>query len=154
MQPLPTVIIRHRKENLKKCSLRGLEGREDMHFITYPFSSLPPLEQYVMLVMEGAPFLSEKDADKGLLLLDSTWRYLPKMVAAIDGAVKVEKRCLPGHFLTAYPRDPRDCVDPKRGLATVEALYSAFYILGKDTAGLLNHYYWKQHFIQLNSFDF
>lgn len=152
MQSPPTIVIRHRKENLKKCSLRGLEGRSDMHFIAYPFSSLPPLENYIMLVMESAPFLSKKDVHKGILLLDSTWAYLPKMVAAVEGATCIEKRCLPENFITAYPRDSKDCVDPKRGLATLEALYCSYIILGKNPEGLLDNYYWQKRFIELNFF--
>lgn len=149
---LSAIIIRHRKENLKKCSLRSLESRSDFLFITYPFLALPPLEGFVMLVMEGAPLLSEKDKDKGILLLDSTWRYLPRMVEAVERTAVVEKRCLPGHYLTAYPRDQKTCVDPARGLASVEALYISYKLMGKNTDGLLDHYYWKDQFIQLNSF--
>jgi pre-rRNA-processing protein TSR3 len=153
MQSIPqALIIRHRKENLKKCSLRSLEQREDMHFLTYPFSSLPPLDHYVMLVMEGAPILSEADHDKGILLLDSTWRYLPKMVEAVEKMTHVEKRCLPGHYTTAYPRDQKECVDPMRGLSSVEALYISYRLMGRNPHGLLDHYYWKDQFIELNSF--
>lgn len=149
---LSAIIIRHRKENLKKCSLRSLESRNDMLFLTYPFAELPPLERFVILVMEGAPLLSEKDHDKGILLLDSTWRYLPKMVDAVEKYATVEKRCLPGHYITAYPRDQKGCVDPGRGLASVEALYISYKLMGKSTEGLLDHYYWRDQFIQLNSF--
>lgn len=141
------MIVRHRKENLKKCSLRGLEGREDCEFIKYPFESLPPLENYVMLVMEGAPPLSKEDANKGLLLLDSTWRYLPKMIAAVG---TVEKRVLPGQYKTAYPRTQDDCIDPDRGLSSLEALFISYKILGRSTEGLLDHYHWKDQFLFIN----
>src|SRR5262245_10207038 len=100
----PTVIIRHKKENLQKCSLHGLEGRPDLSFKTYPFATLPPLEGYIMLVMEGAEELSLQDKDRGILLLDSTWRYLPKMVKGVENHAKCEKRVLPGQYRTAYPR--------------------------------------------------
>lgn len=148
MQPPPkTLILRHRKENLKKCSLRGLEGREDCCFLKYPFESLPPLDHYVMLVMEGAPPLTLEDKNKGIFLLDSTWRYLPKMIAAVDKVAFVEKRVLPGHFQTAYPRTQEDCEDPRRGLSSLEALYIAYKILGRSTEGLLDHYHWKDQFL-------
>jgi len=62
---LPTVILRHRRENLKKCSLRGLEERADMRFYTYPTSTLPDLSSYVLLGMD-APTLSKDDAGKGM----------------------------------------------------------------------------------------
>jgi pre-rRNA-processing protein TSR3 len=101
--------------------------------------------------MEGAPLISEADVEKGILLLDSTWRYLPRMVEAVERVATVEKRCLPGNFMTAYPRDQKDCVDPKRGLSSLEALYVAYHLTCRNKEGLLDYYYWKNHFIDLNS---
>lgn len=147
---MQTIVIRHKKENLAKCSLRGLEGRSDMLFFRYPFTELPPLKGYLMLVMEGAPELSEKDHDAGLLLLDSTWRYLPRMVDAVEKQELVEKRVLPGGFLTAYPRRQDDCVDPTRGLSTVEALYLAYRLMGRSTEGIFDHYHWGKKFLEIN----
>lgn len=149
---MQTLIIRHRKENLKKCSLRGLEGREDLLFLTYPFKELPPLQNYLMLVVDGAPPLTYQDRERDLLFLDSTWRYLPKMVNAVDRYFPVEKRVLPGVYMTAYPRTQEDCVDPSRGLSTLEALYIAYRILGRNTEGLLDHYHWRDSFIKINGF--
>lgn len=56
----PTVIIRHVKENLKKCTLRGLEERPDFLFFSYPLKTEPPLEDYILLTVE-APELSYHD---------------------------------------------------------------------------------------------
>lgn len=149
-----TLVIRHVRENLKKCSLKGLESREDMQFLSYPFTELPPLDNYVMLVMEGAPLLSREDQDKGILLLDSTWRYLPKMVKAVEAVTGtgLERRVLPGHFKTAYPRSQEDCIDPGRGLSSLEALFITYWILGRPTEGLLTNYYWKEIFLKINDF--
>ncbi len=141
---LPTIILRHRRENLKKCSLRGLESRDDVHFLTYPKGALPNLENYVMLSMDG-PELSGADQDKGIFLLDSTWRYADVMAKSVPP--QTEKRSLPGHFKTAYPRKQDDCIDPSRGLASVEALYIAYHILGRDCSGLLDNYHWSKQFI-------
>lgn len=146
--PPKTLILRHRKENLKKCSLRGLEVREDCCFLKYPCEKIPPLEEYLMLVMEGAPLLSKEDSNRGILLLDSTWRYLPKMMATVGA---VEKRILPGHFKTAYPRSQEDCVDPTRGLSSLEALFISYKILGRATEDLLDHYHWKDKFLYINN---
>lgn len=154
MQFPKTIVIRHRKENLKKCSLSHLDRRTDTHFITYPFEELPNLEHHLMLVMEGAPLLSQEDKDFGILLLDSTWRYLPKMVQAVDRQVVVKKRCLPPHFATAYPREQKDCIDPNRGLSSLEALYIAYHLMGRNTEGLLDNYHWKEHFLSINSLYF
>ena len=49
----PTLILRHRRENLKKCSLRGLESRSDMIFLTYPLSNLPNIDQYCILTLNA-----------------------------------------------------------------------------------------------------
>lgn len=147
---LKTIVIRHKKENLKKCSLRNLEKREDIEFIQYPFETLPSLKGYIMLVMEEAPILTQEDAACGLLLLDSTWRYLPKMIQAVELQEKVEKRVLPSGFRTAYPRNQQDCIDPTRGLSSLEAFFITYHILGRPTDGLLDHYFWKEKFLQLN----
>lgn len=143
----PTLILRHRKENLRKCSLRGLHQREDFCFYSYPLiEKLPNVMHYVALDIEG-PLLSEEDAKYGLFLIDGTWRYAAKMQKALP--ISLKKRSLPHHFRTAYPRRQEDCPDPTRGLASIEALYIAYRILKRNTSGLLDHYYWKESFLQL-----
>jgi pre-rRNA-processing protein TSR3 len=149
--PPATIIIRHRKENLKKCSLRGLENRADLHFFSYPFSppSFPPsdLSHYVLLSFDG-PLLSPQDSSKGLYLLDGTWRYTAQMAKQLP--LPFEKRSLPP-IHTAYPRCQSDfCTNPERGLATVEALFISLLILGRKTEGILDHYYWKKSFLEKN----
>ena len=100
---LPTVILRHKRENLKKCSLRGLEKREAIHFYTYPTHTLPPLNGYILLGMD-APVLTKEDGNKGIFLIDATWRYARVMLGQIQEPYPFEIRSLPGHFETAYPR--------------------------------------------------
>ena len=144
-----TYILRHRLENLKKCSLRGLEGRPDLIFLTYPTSKLPPLNNMCILSLDGPP-LSAADESKEILLLDATWRYAAKMAQIIDPAYFHNFRSIPSHFFTSYPRKQTECQDPKRGLASIEALYLAYYILGRPTTGLLDNYYWKTQFLENN----
>jgi pre-rRNA-processing protein TSR3 len=143
---LPTIILRHRKENLKKCSLSGLEGHPALRFYRYPdqMASLPPLDRYLILDIT-APVLSEKDSDAGLLLVDGTWKYAQKMLKALP---LLQKRSLPHHFLTAYPRKQTGCEDPERGLASVEALYIAHLLTKRSTESLLDHYHWKEEFLR------
>ncbi len=143
---LPTIIYRHRKENLRKCTLSGLESREDMRFFSYPEESLPEMDSYVLLKV-GAKTLSEEDANSGIFLIDGTWKYAeaiekqsPKMIA----------RSLPSGFKTAYPRKQTLCPEPEYGLASVEALYLAYLISGRETKGLLDCYYWKDEFLRIN----
>lgn len=154
----PTIIVRHNRENLKKCSLSGLEPRQDCRFYLYPHcvkEGLGDLSNYCLLDFEGEP-LSRADAHRGLVLLDGTWRYAAKMKAHIPGIGLLPKRSLPLDLKTAYPRRQEDCQDPERGLASVEALFAAYVLMGRDAYGLLDAYYWKDSFILKNKqlFDF
>ncbi|MCE5318678.1 MAG: hypothetical protein LLG04_15105 [Parachlamydia sp.] len=144
-----TVILRHRRENLKKCSLRGLEGRSDMRFYSYPIEALPSFEGYVLLDLDAPP-LTAADSASGILLLDATWRYAERMRRFVYSAPGLVSRRLPDHFRTAYPRRQEDCLDPERGLASIEALYAAYNILGRDCSGLLEGYHWKDEFLEKN----
>lgn len=146
----PTVVWRHRKENLKKCSLRGLESREDMRFFSYPKKELPNLDEYVLLDVEGPP-LTTADAGKGLVVLDATWRYAGQMRERLLFAQpSLSLRSLPHGLATAYPRRQWDCSSPDRGLASVEAIYAAYWLLGRETDGLLDNYYWSSTYIEKN----
>ena len=142
----PTLIWRHARENLKKCSLKGLETREDLCFVKYPKPLVFNPNDYLVLEV-GAPVLSEKDQGKNLLLLDGTWSYAAKMRKKLP---LMEARSLPSHFVTAYPRKQTGCLEPEKGLATVEALFLAYYLMGKNPEGLLAHYYWKDLFLEKN----
>jgi pre-rRNA-processing protein TSR3 len=143
----PTVILRHRKENLKKCSLRGLENRPDFRFLTYPTDSLPDLSGYILLALDAPP-LQQEDRDKGIFLIDATWKYAALMYRQIPQPHLFEVRSLISPWETAYPRKQTECPDPRRGLASIEALFLAYEILGRDTAGLLDHYHWKDSFLE------
>ncbi len=146
----PTYVLRHRRENLKKCSLRGLELRPDFRFYTYPTAILPDLSAHVLLAMDGPP-LTIADAGHGLFLLDATWRYAIKMRQFVDSQTKMEVRSIPAGFRTAYPRRQDDCPEPDDGLASVEALYISYAILGRDVTGLLDAYHWKNEFLDKNA---
>ena len=145
----PTYILRHRKENKKKCSLFGLEKRKDLHFFTYPTQLIqfPPIDSMVCLALDGDP-LSEKDRDASLLLVDGTWRLAKKMEQALFKRGTPKMRSLPKGIKTAYPRRQDDCPDTTAGLASIEALYVAYTLLGRSTEGLLDHYHWKEDFLQ------
>jgi pre-rRNA-processing protein TSR3 len=144
-----TIILRHRKENLKKCSLTGLESRADMGFLTYPSSHLPEKDGYLLLSLD-APLLSIADKDKGIYLIDGTWKLAAKMDSMLPFAP--ERRSLPKHYRTAYPRRQTGCLDPDIGLASVEALYIVYTILERNTTGLLDNYPFAENFLELNKF--
>jgi pre-rRNA-processing protein TSR3 len=79
-------------------------------------------------------------------LLDGSWRAADKMVARFEA---VPPRSLHG-WQTAYPRVSKLGTDPDNGLASIEALYLAYHILGRPTAGLLDHYHWAREFLEAN----
>ena len=145
---LPTIILRHRKENLKKCSLRGLESEKDLLFYTYPSNMPASLEGYVTLYLDDfpTPVLSKEDANYGLFFLDSTWNYETSMHKQVKNRYPLIYRSLPANFVTAYPRKQTDCPDPEKGLASIEALYVAHFILKRPLEGLLDNYHWKDAF--------
>ncbi len=145
----PTLILRHRRENLKKCTLRGLETRPDFLFFTYPHDTLPDLSRYVLLTLDAPP-LSMQDCHLGLFLIDGTWRYAATMEKQLPQPHLFQRRSLPAEFRTAYPRKQTDCQDPTKGLASIEALYAAYYVLGRTREELLNNFYWKETFFKLN----
>lgn len=148
----PTIILRHRRENLKKCSLRGLESNPNLLFYSYP-SDVAKLDVsgHVLLTLEAPP-LTNEDSDKGLFILDGTWRYAEKMSSCILPNPTLIFRSIPSHFRTAYPRRQADCSNPERGLASVEALFIAHMILKREQAiHLLDHYYWKNEFLDINN---
>jgi pre-rRNA-processing protein TSR3 len=142
---LPTIIIRHTHENPRKCSVLPLRGRPDVLFFMHPVKERPPLDNYVRLAAEGPP-LSPGDADKGILLLDGSWRWAESMTRAF---LDVPARSLHG-WRTAYPRVSKRGTDPDNGLASIEALFAAYQILGRPIAGLLDHYYWADEFLRMN----
>jgi pre-rRNA-processing protein TSR3 len=141
----PTYIIRHPKENPKKCSILPLRDRPDVILLTFPVKERRNLDGYVRLAPEG-PELTAAEADRGLLLLDGSWRWAEAMTRAFED---VPPRSLQG-YQTAYPRVSKLGTDPEQGLASVEALFLAYHILGRPTEGLLDHYRWKEEFLRRN----
>ena len=147
MPPPVTIIVRHPKENPRKCSVMPLKGRRDVLFMGYPVARLPCLEGYVRLAADG-PELSAADGDQGILLIDGSWRWAESMTAAF---AHVPPRSLHG-VTTAYPRISKLGTDPGNGLASIEALYMAYRVLGRPTDGLLDSYRWASQFLALNGF--
>lgn len=146
MGPPPTIVVRHQRENPKKCTILPLQGRPDLTFYEYPLKAEIDLAGYVRLAVDGPP-LSAADRDQGILLLDASWRWADTMTRHFE---QVPPRSLAG-WRTAYPRVSKLGTDPAEGLATVEALYIAHHILGRPTAGLLDHYRWAEEFLRLNA---
>jgi pre-rRNA-processing protein TSR3 len=141
-----TIIVRHPRENPRKCSIMPLKGRADVRIVSYRATDLSRLDDYVRLAADG-PELSLADRECGILLLDGSWRAAGKMTAQYEA---VPPRSLHG-WKTAYPRVSKLGTDPDNGLASIEALYVAYYILSRPCAGLLDHYHWASRFLELNA---
>ncbi|MAG93761.1 MAG: hypothetical protein CMJ48_08440 [Planctomycetaceae bacterium] len=141
----PTILVVHPKERRKKCTLEPLRGREGFVFRKYPRRGPEPLDNYVQLGF-GGPEISPADADSGLLLLDGTWRFADAMLADYQD---VPVRSLPA-WKTAYPRVSKLFDDPDGGLATIEALWLAYHLMGRSTEGLLDAYHWADEFLTIN----
>jgi pre-rRNA-processing protein TSR3 len=122
-----------------------LRGRAGFQFWDFPVQHSESTDNYVCLSIDG-PQLSPQDAQKGLLVLDATWKLARRMQPQFAA---VPTRSLPD-WHTAYPRKSKTHADPDRGLATIEAIYLAYRILNRDTTGLLQHYFWADEFLRSN----
>jgi pre-rRNA-processing protein TSR3 len=143
----PTVIVVHPKERRSKCTILPLRGTPGIRFArSTSVAATGPLEGYVRLDV-NAPPLSAADVDRSLLLLDGTWRWVEDLAIPFGS---LETRSIVGVH-TAYPRGAAIGELPDGGLATVEALYAAYRILGRSTEGLLAHYHWSAEFLELNN---
>lgn len=141
---MEVVVVRHPRERRSKCSLQPLVGHPSIAFHKAKEGFRFDASGYTLLSVE-APLLSRADAGRPLLLLDSTWRLLPALEQCLEG--DPQRRSLPS-VRTAYPRISKLSDDPDAGLASVEALYLACRILGFDTTGLLDAYYWREAFLE------
>jgi pre-rRNA-processing protein TSR3 len=144
MTPVPTTVIRHHKERIAKCSLRFLHDRPEMTFLRERPGFTFDATGYLLLAVDAPP-LSTADAGRPLLLLDSTWRWLPRLRACVVGAPI--PRSIPGGITTAYPRVSKVFDDPAAGLASIEALYLARALLGDRDPELLAGYHWQDEFL-------
>lgn len=140
----PITVIRHPKERRSKCSLTPLENRPDIDFYQARPGWTFDATGFTVLALE-APILSIADAGRPLLLLDSTWRWLPQLETCLVG----ERVCrtLP-EVATAYPRKSKIAQDPIGGLASVEALFLAKVLLGERDDTLLANYHWRSEFLK------
>jgi pre-rRNA-processing protein TSR3 len=146
MSPLPTIIVIHPRERRSKCTVEALRCHDGFVFWTFPEQGAQPLDGYVRLGI-GGPLLSADDRNCGLLVLDGTWRLADRMEKFFT---HVPLRSLPP-VLTAYPRSSYVYPDPAGGLATIEAIYAAYRLLGRSCDGLLDDYHWSTEFLSRNN---
>ncbi|MEE3284315.1 MAG: hypothetical protein VX311_06995 [Planctomycetota bacterium] len=145
-QPPPTIFVVHPRERSSKCSIEPLRDRAGFVFWKFPHRGPEPLEGYIRLGM-GGPQIGPGDAGSGLLVLDGTWRLAARME---PGFTELPVRSLPV-LQTAYPRTSKLFQDPDGGLATIEAVWAAYHLMGRSTDGLLDHFRWGDQFIADNA---
>ncbi len=144
------ILVRLNKENPKKCSLTPLreEGRKGLRWFHCDFGDSIPVGEVTLLHPEGE-LLTPTDAHRPLLLVDSSWRDLPRVLNLVEG--ELHYRSLPQGLQTAYPRKSKIFEDPQNGLASIEALHAALWRLGERDDSLLNGYRWAKEWLDMNS---
>ena len=145
----PDIVIMDR-EVRSKCSIYPLRYREDLRFMHS--NHIPELPEdtfadHILLHVDGEP-LTLKDRNTPMILIDASWKralYLAKFPQFQN----LQKRSLCS-ITTSYPRVSKLYKMPGNGLASVEALYIARIILGKEDITLLDHYHWREQFLESN----
>lgn len=143
------ILLRLNKESPKKCSLTPLRGREEwpIRWIHCALGADVEVGEVTLLHPDGEP-LSPADTERPLLLIDSSWRDLPRVLRGVHGTL--HKRSLPKQLETAYPRRSTLFEDPETGLASIEALHAAVAMLGQRDDRLLEGYYWAEDYLARN----
>ncbi len=134
------------REAAHKCSLTPLRGMDGVRFVSVSGGKRVDVGRRIWLHPEGDD-LGPADRGIGLLLIDCSWRRVPKLAARIDG--ELLRRRLP-RLVTAYPRRSKLAPDPEHGLASVEALYAALALLDAPHPELLADYRWASAFLAAN----
>lgn len=142
----PIRILRDPRESPHKCSLVPLQGTPGIEFHVYRHDRRVDAAGFVLLSPEGSP-LEPADRGRGLFLIDCSWKKVAKLARVIDGATLARR--LPA-LSTAYPRKSRVFADPSTGVASIEALFAAVFVLHGDDRELLRHYRWADDFLAAN----
>jgi pre-rRNA-processing protein TSR3 len=145
-RPIEILILRDPRESARKCSLTPLRGLERIRFASYDPARRLDAGGRILLHPEGR-LLTPADAGRDLLLVDCSWRRVDRLLSTVAG--ELVPRRLPA-LRTAYPRASKQFADPAAGLASVEALYAALWILGERRPELLASYRWREQFLAAN----
>lgn len=146
MPSLDVLILRDQRESARKCSLTPLRGLPGVEFRAYDPEQRLPAGGRVLLHPEGE-LIGAADRGAGLLLLDCAWRRVPSLLRTVDGPYALRR--LPP-LATAYPRRSKHFHDPESGLASVEALYAAVFLLRGPAPELLECYPFAAAFLAAN----
>jgi rRNA small subunit aminocarboxypropyltransferase len=143
---MDVLIVRDPRESTKKCSLKHLHATPGIRFVRYAPDRRVDAGRRILLHPDGEE-LRPDDSGPGLLLVDCAWRRVDQLLGTIDGDLML-RRLPPLH--TAYPRRSNVFEDPSAGLASIEALFAALWLLGDRRPDLLDDYRWREEFLRLN----
>ena len=143
---MDVLILRDPREPWKKCSLNTLRGRSDVRFVAYHPARRLDAGERVLLDPDGEE-LTDADRGSGLFVVDCSWRRVTTLLRTVDGSLR--RRRVP-RYQTAYPRKSKAMSDPPTGLASVEALYAASFLLGEPRPEWLTGYHFADAFLLAN----
>ena len=108
---LDVLILRDPRESAKKCSLIPLKGTPGVEFVEYRSDRILEAGGRVLLDPAAEPITA---ADQGLplLVLDSSWRRLPKLSATVTGSPR--RRRLPPRPATPSESTPHPASEASR----------------------------------------
>lgn len=141
---MKVVVLKDYHENEKKCSILPLKGRPEFEFVdfkefdSYDFSGL------TMLHPEGEP-IDKLGKETKLLIVDSNWTKARRKYTRLE-KFNLKKIRIDG-FQTAYPWKK---YAPPNTLCSIEALFVARLLAGIYDPEIMNHYYYKDKFLELN----
>ncbi len=143
------LLVRLNKESPRKCSLTPLHDSERPGFQWHRVGLGDTVDVgEVTLLHPDGDLLTGDDSQRPLLLVDSSWRDLPRVLRGLRG--RLHRRSLPPELRTAYPRKSSLFADPESGLASIEALHAALILLGRRDDSVLNGYHWREKWLDLN----
>ncbi|MCO5143208.1 MAG: hypothetical protein M9962_08980 [Oligoflexia bacterium] len=143
-------ILIDKKENPHKCTIHPLKSREDFS-IRY-FSKNQKIQAFqadCLLHIDGQCLSNVSNNFQSLGLIDCTWRKVSGVLQRLEKPLPFLVK-IPEGFQTAYPRKNQEGKDPSGGLATIEALFIAAAFCKKWDESLLDKYYFKQQFLDIN----
>ncbi|MFQ5747986.1 MAG: hypothetical protein ACE5H3_00850 [Planctomycetota bacterium] len=146
---LDILLVRMDRESPRKCSLTPLRRRENLplRWISFSAGDRISVGRATLLHPEG-DLLQAADAGRPLLLVDSSWRDLPRVLRGLEGELHLRR--LPASLRTVYPRRSKTFPDPARGLASIEALHAATALLGARDDSLLDGHPWREEWLERN----
>lgn len=142
------VILKDYRESPKKCSILPLAGRPGIEFVAYdPHAPIGrDFTGFTLLHPEGEP-AGRLGSDERLLLVDANWPAARGIYRKLDAGGPALRRIAINGFRTAYPWKKNS---PPNTLASVEALFVVHHLAGIRDDTLLDHYYFREQFLDLN----